>query len=175
MITKNIDGYTTIEFGNGDICIGGGSQGFTPREVGCLVLVNQEPQEIGFLSARAGTELKPDDTPILLTFTKTESIDVLIRQLKITRKVMNIGRDIDQTCRPSYDSKPIDGPWGPAWETILTFPRSDLDGFSAVGKTKEESLSSLMDKLDSYEDSIHDDIQRALLYFPNDESEDEDE
>ena len=77
-----------IEFGHGDICISGGSD-WCGEDEGCILFTEQEPQELGSKSSRAGAMFCPDDElNMRFTFKNTKSIDVLIEQLEITKKDM---------------------------------------------------------------------------------------
>ncbi len=86
-ITEN---QTDLEFGTGDICIAGGSYlGENGGKVGMVAFMNQEPREIGSVGViKANKKYKVGDFPVIMTFTKPESIDVLIKHLEIAKKEM---------------------------------------------------------------------------------------
>lgn len=89
MITRKNEVQTLVEFGYGDICISGVFNEMCEGSEGCLVILNQEPQEIGTLSARGGQPFYPgEELHVKMTFKKTSSIDVLIRQLELTKAEM---------------------------------------------------------------------------------------
>lgn len=83
MITKN-DKQIELEFGKGDICVNGGH--FLDGDnkiVGMVAFSNQSPRDINAVGdIKAGQKCKIGDFPIIMTFTKPESIDVVINQLK---------------------------------------------------------------------------------------------
>lgn len=92
MITKNENygiskGVTIADFGKGDILV---SDGFIEEtKTGCLMLANDVPNEIGKdhpeRIGKTTDELKQD---IIFTFTKPESIDVVIRALERAKSKM---------------------------------------------------------------------------------------
>lgn len=73
-----------IEFGKGDICISGGYFKNEKNEnVGLVTFTEQEQREIGTVGIiKPNQEYEVGDFPIILTFKKVESIDVLIEQLE---------------------------------------------------------------------------------------------
>ena len=83
MINKN-EKQTELEFGTGDICVNGGH--FLDGDnkiVGMVAFSNQSPREINAVGdVKAGQKCKVGDFPVVMTFTKAESIDVVINQLK---------------------------------------------------------------------------------------------
>lgn len=82
MITKN-DKQTELEFGKGDICISGGHYiDDSGNKVGVVTFIDQESRKIGIEGVtKGGQSYKVGDFPVIMTFTKKESIDVLIEQL----------------------------------------------------------------------------------------------
>lgn len=72
-----------LEFGKGDICINGGYfEGDNKEKIGIVTFINQEPHEIGEAGIiKANVEYKIKDFPVIMTFTKVESIDAVIGQL----------------------------------------------------------------------------------------------
>lgn len=82
---KNIE----LKFGTGDICINGGSVQKNNERIGVVAFSNQSPREIGSIGdKRADQPYSLDDFPVIMTFTKTESIDVLIEQLNQAKSDM---------------------------------------------------------------------------------------
>lgn len=82
MINKD-DKQTDLEFGTGDICI---NSGFyldgESRKIGLITFSNQSPREIGIEGdIKVGQECKVGDFPVIMTFIKKESIDVLVKSL----------------------------------------------------------------------------------------------
>ena len=88
-----------IKFGRGDICI-------TPAKigdnVGAVSLRNCEPREIGCYydnrSIFADNNDFLNETDVLLTFDKVESLDALIDSLLQVRCVMTVDRFRPRTC-----------------------------------------------------------------------------
>jgi len=89
MISKN-EKQTELEFGKGDICIAGGYyKDKDDKNVGLVTFINQKPREIGQEGiTKANQEHKVGDFPVIMTFTKSESIDVVIDQLKQAKAEM---------------------------------------------------------------------------------------
>lgn len=87
-ITTNQSG---LEFGTGDICINGG--GYIDNEnnkVGVVAFSNQEPRKIGVEGEiKVGQECKLEDVPVIMTFMKKESIDMVIKALLDAREFMD--------------------------------------------------------------------------------------
>ena len=82
MINKNKE-QTKLEFRNGDIGI---ASGFTVEdnelEKVFVVFDNQEPRKIGPGSSIESGWVDIKDFPVIMTFTKAESIDAVISQLE---------------------------------------------------------------------------------------------
>ena len=77
-----------IEFGRGDIRII--SSGRVDGSVGYLALENQDPpRPIGKNMDQEGDSFSPDRYPVLMSFTKVESVDVLIGELERVRNIMS--------------------------------------------------------------------------------------
>ena len=79
----NYELQTELEFGKGDIGFNSGSY-FNENgdKVGLVGFYNQTEREIGLDGdIKVGQECSTGDFPILMTFTKTESIDVVINAL----------------------------------------------------------------------------------------------
>lgn len=78
-----------LEFGTGDICVAGGyieqEKGY---KIGVVIFANQEPREIGSPGIIKAGEVNLDDYPIIMTFSKKESIDVVIRKLEEAKSFM---------------------------------------------------------------------------------------
>lgn len=83
IIGNNKNVQTELAFGEGDICIAGGYvKDNMLNKVGLVTFINQEPREIGVEGiTKGGTVHLLGEFPIIMTFTKSESIDVLIEQL----------------------------------------------------------------------------------------------
>lgn len=79
-----IKGNAKMEFGTGDIlmtaCLSG--------DIGALCCINHESRDIGERSPLT-TKWNPDDADVILTFTKVESVDALIAELKELRSMMD--------------------------------------------------------------------------------------
>lgn len=89
MINK-LENTIDCEFGTGDICVTGGSFEESGRKLGVVTMSNQAPREIGAEGdIKAGANYKLGDFPVILTFTKKESIDVVIRALENAKQDMD--------------------------------------------------------------------------------------
>lgn len=84
-----IEGNAKVFFGNGDISILPAFMFSNENNngVGAILLNNQEPRDIGELVPAGETDVK--QTPVVLSFTRIESIDVLIEELQVLKKMMN--------------------------------------------------------------------------------------
>lgn len=83
MINKN-EKQIELEFGKGDICIAGGYfENEKNEKVGLVTFIEQEPRKIGEVGITTPNEKhKVGDFPVIMTFNKVESIDVVIEQLE---------------------------------------------------------------------------------------------
>lgn len=79
MISNN----SKIEFGNGDIKV----TGFCSEGLGGVALQNQIPHKIGEAEPVVGQDFTKDAN-VILTFSKVESIDVLIHHLMFAKNAM---------------------------------------------------------------------------------------
>jgi hypothetical protein len=81
---KREDNQIDLEFGTGDICVNGGhflDENY--KVIGMVAFSNQSAREINAIGdIKAGQECKVGDFPVIMTFAKAESIDVVINQLK---------------------------------------------------------------------------------------------
>ena len=91
MIINNHDKQVELEFGKGDICVNGGHfLGGNNERIGMVAFSNQAPRDIGSVGdIKAGQECKVGDFPVVMTFTKIESIDVLINALQHAKSEMS--------------------------------------------------------------------------------------
>ena len=88
MINKD-EKQTKLAFGTGDICITSGRFLNDDEFIGVVTFNNQSPREINSIGdIKAGQEYKLSDFPVIMTFTKTESIDVLINTLEQAKAEM---------------------------------------------------------------------------------------
>lgn len=73
-----------MEFGTGDI----GMTGALSSDIGALCCITQKPHEIG---ERVPVEdgWNTDQAEVIMTFTRTESIDALIAELQDVKAMMN--------------------------------------------------------------------------------------
>lgn len=77
---KNNENQVELKFGKGDIHIV--SSCTTDGEMGIVAFENQDPPKpIGKNSKTFIKKFIPEDYPIIMTFSKTESIDALINEL----------------------------------------------------------------------------------------------
>jgi len=93
-----IEGKAVVQFGTGDILI-------TPiakedLSKGCVVLQNKGTHVIGEYTD--ATDFVGEKTDTIISFTKTESIDVLIERLEVVKEMMLGERDIN-TSIAEYD------------------------------------------------------------------------
>ena len=79
-----IKGKAKMEFGTGDIRMTGALSG----GIGALCCITQEPHEIGEKVPVEDT-WDTEQAEVVLTFTKTESIDALIGELQDVKAMMN--------------------------------------------------------------------------------------
>ena len=79
-----IKGKAKMEFGTGDIRMTGTLSG----DIGALCCITQEPHKIGERVSVEDT-WNVDQAEVILTFTKTESIDALIAELQDVKAMMN--------------------------------------------------------------------------------------
>lgn len=87
---KTYDNQIDLEFGTGDIGFNSGSYIEDNKKVGIIGFYNQEPRPIGAVADKvAGQEYSIGDFPIIMTFYKKESIDVIIEALLDAKKEMD--------------------------------------------------------------------------------------
>lgn len=75
-----------LEFGTGDICIASGYS--DNREYGMVSFKNQKSREIGSEGDIKNGLHYDEEFDVKMSFTKTESIDVLIEKLKEAKEFM---------------------------------------------------------------------------------------
>ncbi len=86
---KKSEKQVEMQFGTGDIGFNSGAIAEGDNKIGIIIFYNQEPRDIGSLGdIKAGTEVDIRDFPVIMTFYKKESIDVLIEALLEARKEM---------------------------------------------------------------------------------------
>ena len=101
MIIKNEE-QTKLEFGNGDISIAGGyTTGNTVK--GFVVFENQEARKIGSPGITKKGETDLNDYDVVMTFSKKESVDALIKQLELTKTYM--GHKEECSCHRFEENK----------------------------------------------------------------------
>ena len=88
MIIKD-KGQMRLEFGSGDICVAGGYTNNEDSTTGFVIFMNQEPREIGSEGVIKSGEVDLEEYPIIMTFSKKESIDAVIGQLELTKTYMD--------------------------------------------------------------------------------------
>ncbi|MBU3111995.1 hypothetical protein [Clostridium lacusfryxellense] len=90
IVKNNQNNQIELAFGDGDICIAGGYvRDCMLEKSGLVTFINQEPREIGIEGITKGGEVHLlGEFPIIMTFTKAESIDALITQLEQAKKEM---------------------------------------------------------------------------------------
>lgn len=83
---------TDLEFGTGDICINSAYYiNGEKRKVGLVAFSNQSSRGIGEEGdIKAGQECKVGDFPVIMTFTKKESVDIIIKALQDAKKEMGV-------------------------------------------------------------------------------------
>jgi len=77
-----------LEFGTGDICVAGGYIEQEGYKIGVVIFANQDPREIGSPGIVKAGEGSLDDYPVVMTFSKKESIDVVIKKLEEAKSYM---------------------------------------------------------------------------------------
>lgn len=81
-----------LEFGTGDICVAGGYTETKGQRIGLVIFINQEPREIGSPGIIKAGEVNlddyQDDYHVIMTFSKKESIDAIIRKLEEVKSFM---------------------------------------------------------------------------------------
>jgi len=90
MIIKN-EGRIILEFGTGDICIAGGyveTEGEN-NKTGFVIFQDQEPRKIESIGSIKQGEVDLEDYPVVMTFSKKESIDAVISQLEKAKSWMD--------------------------------------------------------------------------------------
>lgn len=81
-----------MKFGTGDIAILGGDT--TQSNYGIVSFKNQPPQGVGNkIHVSINTEYNQSNMDVIMTFTDTKSIDVLIEQLLIAKECMEVQDD----------------------------------------------------------------------------------
>lgn len=88
---KRIDDQTIVNFGTGDINIIPGI--LTDTEIGIVGLREQAPRKIGLNNGDKAPD-NINEFKVILQFTKTESIDVLIYALNEAKKMMENRNEI---------------------------------------------------------------------------------
>lgn len=91
MIVENIKNeQIELAFGKGDICIAGGYiRDEMLNKIGLVTFINQDAREIGVEGiTKGGVSHLVGEFPIIMTFTKTESIDAVISQLQQAKEEM---------------------------------------------------------------------------------------
>ena len=83
IVKNNRNNQIELAFGEDDICITGGYiRDEMLNKLGLVTFINQDVREIG------GTSHLVGEFPIIMTFTKIESIDTLIEQLLSAKREM---------------------------------------------------------------------------------------
>lgn len=86
---KKFEDRTEMLFGAGDIGFNSGVYIENDELVGLLIFYNQEPRKIGEPGdIKAGTPVNLEDFPVIIKFSKSESIDVLIKALEEAKESM---------------------------------------------------------------------------------------
>lgn len=93
-----INGKAKLEFGTGDIRM----TGCFSHDTGALCMITQEPHEIGS-KAPVHDTWSVNEAQVIMTFTKTESIDALIAELQDVKKFMN--GEFPEDGRMTHDKK----------------------------------------------------------------------
>ena len=85
MITV-VESKAKLQFGSGDISIIGSAE--IDTNIGYLSFVNQASSVIGSSNDLVGDDYHPEKHQVVMTFTKTESIDALVLQLQNIKENM---------------------------------------------------------------------------------------
>lgn len=87
---KKSEKQVEMQFGTGDIGFNSGAITEDDNKVGIVIFYNQGSREIGSVGdIKAGTEVDIRDFPVMMTFYKKESIDVLVKALLEAKKEMS--------------------------------------------------------------------------------------
>lgn len=78
-----------LEFGNGDICVASGYTEDEDGKTGFVIFANQEPRKVGSPGVIAKGEVYLGEYPVVMAFSKKESIDVVIKQLEEAKSYMD--------------------------------------------------------------------------------------
>ena len=80
-----------LEFGTGDIGINGGHfLDGNNNKIGLVGFINQEPRTVGAEGdIKIGQDCKVGDFPVIMTFYRKESIDVVINALMVAKDSMD--------------------------------------------------------------------------------------
>lgn len=88
MINKS-EKQVELEFGNGDICVAGGYTEDEDGKTGFVIFTNQEPRKVGSPGVIEKGEVYLEEYPVVMTFSKKESIDVVIKHLEEAKSFMD--------------------------------------------------------------------------------------
>ena len=86
---KKLEHQTKMEFGTGDICIAGGYTENKDKRTGFVIFTNQESRKIGSVGIVKAGEVDFKEYPVVMTFSKKESINAVIRQLEQAKSLMD--------------------------------------------------------------------------------------
>ncbi len=104
---KQEHNHVILEFGTGDIGLNAGSITKDNEVVGIIVFYNQEPREIGLPGdIKAGTEVDLNSFPVLMEFSKKESVDVIIKALQEVKQSMSQETNGGESMK-RYRKKPV--------------------------------------------------------------------
>lgn len=79
------DSRIEVKFGKGDVCI---ASGYTNFGDGFIIFKNQDEREIGSEGVICSGDVRLEDYPLSMLFSKIESIDVLIKSLELAKRYM---------------------------------------------------------------------------------------
>lgn len=88
MISLN-EKQAELEFGNGDICVAGGYTDNEDKRTSFVIFTNQEPRKVGSPGVIEKGEVYLGEYPVVMTFSKKESIDVVIKHLEEAKSFMD--------------------------------------------------------------------------------------
>ncbi len=104
---KQEHNHVILEFGTGDIGLNAGSITKDNENIGIIVFYNQEPREIGSPGdIKAGTEVDLNSFPVLMEFSKKESVDVIIKALQEVKQSMSQETSGGESMK-RYRKKPV--------------------------------------------------------------------
>lgn len=130
------DVNTMVTFGNGDIAISGKVANIKTecgkeQNFGIIDFTEMnDPQDVG--SSVPGDNTKNNNSGVSLAFSNTESIDVLIQQLRAVKKTM---KDVEKNNRPKFKVKMKDIIVDPSFQRSRPLPEKIMKCYNTYKET----------------------------------------